>query len=84
MDGRNPANQLLTVEVGSFSEILRCFIHPRWLGMGFLPSTVSHPFSPIIKEVDTYPKRKETNVGGSHFPFHNVIDKHLNVAIPKI
>ena len=34
---RNPANQF----VCSLSHYLQGFIHPRWLGMGFLPSTVS-------------------------------------------
>ena len=30
------------VEVGSLSHFLQGFIHPRWLGMGFLPSTISY------------------------------------------
>ena len=34
---RNPARK--PVEVGSLSHYLQVFfIHPRWLGMGFLPS----------------------------------------------
>ena len=37
VDGRN----LAPVEVGSLSHDLPGFIHPRWLGMGFLPSRIS-------------------------------------------
>ena len=36
-DGRNPA----PVEVGSLSHYLKGFTHPRWLALGFLPSTVT-------------------------------------------
>ena len=36
VDGRNPANQLIS----SLSPYLQGFIHPRWETAGFLPSTV--------------------------------------------
>ena len=38
MATRNPVRK--PVEVGRFSHYLEVFLHLRWLGMGFLPSTV--------------------------------------------
>ena len=39
VDGRNPANQLIYVDIGTLCHYLQVFVHPRWLA-GFLPSTV--------------------------------------------
>ena len=63
---RNPVNQLRLVV---FSAYLQCFIHPRWSGMGFLPSTVGLTFflSISIHEID----------------FSKVLFPPMKFAIPK-
>ena len=43
------------VEVGSLSQYLQGFIHPRWLGMGFLPSTVAKIIWLVVSNIFFHP-----------------------------